>query len=41
MKDELGEKITKEFVGLRPKPYSYLLDDGSEGKKAKSTKIVS
>ena len=27
-----------KFVGLRPKSYSYLIDDGSEDKKAKSTK---
>ena len=26
-KDELGEKIMKEFVGLRAKAYSYLMDD--------------
>ena len=38
MKDELGEKIMKEFVGLRAKTYSYLIDDGSEDKKAKGTK---
>ena len=38
MKDELGEKIMKEFVALGPKMYSYLADDGPVGKKAKSTK---
>ena len=38
MKDELGEKIMKEFVVLRAKTYSYLIDDGSEDKKAKGTK---
>ena len=28
----------KVFVGLRAKIYSYLIDDGSEDKKAKHTK---
>ena len=39
MKDELGRKIMTELVGLRAKTYSYLIDDGSEDKKAKGTKI--
>ena len=38
MKDELGGKIMTEFVALRPKTYSYLIDDYSEAKKAKGTK---
>ena len=38
MKDELGGKIMTEFIGLRAKTYSYLIDDGSEDKKAKGTK---
>ena len=38
MKDELGRKIMTEFVGLRAKTYIYLIDDGSENKKAKGTK---
>ena len=41
MKDELGEKIMIEFVGLKAKTYSYLIDDGSHDKKAKDTKSVS
>ena len=38
MQDQLGRKFMKEFVGLRPKTYSYLLDDSSEDKKVKGTK---
>ena len=38
MKDELGGRIMKEFIGLRPKCYSYLTDDGNIDKKAKGTK---
>ena len=38
MKDELGGKIMKEFIELRPKCYSYLTDDGNVNKKAKGTK---
>ena len=38
MKDELGGKIMIEFVALRPKSYSYLMDDGGSDKKAKGTK---
>ena len=34
-KDELGGKIMIEFDALRPKTYSYLMDDDSEHKKAK------
>ena len=40
MKHELGGKIMKKFVGLRAYTYSYLIDDGSEGKKAKGKKKV-
>ena len=38
MKDELGGKIMTEFVALRPKAYSCLMDDGYSNKKAKGTK---
>ena len=38
MEDELGGKIMKEFIGLRPKCYAYLMDDDSIDKKAKGTK---
>ena len=38
MKDELGGKITTEFVALRANTYSYLTDDCKEDKKAKGTK---
>ena len=38
MKDELGGKIMTEFAALRPKTYSYLMDDGNNDKKAKGTK---
>ena len=37
-KDELGGKIMTEVVALRPKTYVYLMDDGSDHKKAKGTK---
>ena len=38
MNDELGGKIMTEFVALRPKTYSYLMDNDSAAKKAKGTK---
>ena len=37
MKDELVGKIMTRFEGLRPKTYSYLMDDGSYEEKAKGT----
>ena len=38
MKDKLGGRMMTEFVALRPKSYSYLVDDNGEAKKAKETK---
>ena len=38
MKNKLDRKISTQFAGLRTKAYSYLIDDGSEDKKAKGTK---
>ena len=38
MKDELRTKIMTEIAALRPKTYSYLMDNDSEAKKVKGTK---
>ena len=35
MKDKTAGVSTEEFVGLKPKVYSHLVDDNSEHKKAK------
>ena len=40
MKDELGRKIMTKFIGLIANTYSYLIDDGSEDKKAKASKSM-
>ena len=37
MKNELGGKIMKKFLRFTAKTYSYLIDDGTEDKKAKDT----
>ena len=39
MKNELGGKIMKGFLGLKTKTYSYLLDDGSKDKKQNAQKV--
>ena len=41
MKDEISEKIMTKFVELTAKIYIYLIDDGSEDKKAKEQNILS
>ena len=38
IKDELGEKIMTEFVALRSKTHSYLMDNRKNDKKEKGTK---
>ena len=38
MKDEAAGKIINEFVGLRAKLYSFIMDDGKETKKCKGIK---
>ena len=40
MKNELGGKIMTKFVGLKPKTYSQLIDDGNSDKKPKGTENV-
>ena len=37
MNDELSRKIMTKCVGLKAKTYSYLIDYGSEDKKATGT----
>ena len=37
-KDEAAGKIIKEFVGLRAKLYSFIMEDGEENKKCKGVK---
>ena len=38
LKHELGGRIMTKFLELRPKTYFYLIDDGTNNKKAKRTK---
>ena len=37
-KDELAGFPLKEFIGIRPKSYAYLQDNGKIGKRAKGVK---
>ena len=37
-KDEVAGKIIKEFVGLRAKLYSFIMEDGKENKRCKGVK---
>ena len=40
-KDKTGGVVTEEFVGLKPKIYSFLVLDNNEHKKAKGmTKVL-
>ena len=41
IKDELGGKIMKEFVGLTAKTYNNVTDNNNESKKAKGTQNMS
>ena len=38
IKDELSGNIMTEYVALKTKTYSYLMEDGTAGKKGKSNK---
>ena len=35
MKDETAGAVIEQFIGLKPKTYSYLVNENSEHKKAK------
>ena len=38
MKGKFGGEVVSEFAVLKPKAYSYLMDDGNSDKNAKKTK---
>ena len=37
IKDKLSRKLTTAFATLKPKTYTYLIDDDDETKKARGT----
>ena len=39
MKNELRGKVMIEFVAIRSKTYSYLMDDGNSNKKWRNKKV--
>ena len=39
MKNELRGKVMSESVAIRPKTYSYLMDDGNSDKKWRNKKV--
>ena len=40
MKDEATDVAIKEFVGLKPKMFSFLVDDNSEHKSKRCEKML-
>ena len=40
MKDETGDIVIKTFVGLKPKVYSYLIDNNDHQKKQMTIKML-
>ena len=40
LRDKLGETIMTELIGLRPKAYAYLIDDGNSDNAKRTKKCV-
>ena len=40
LRDKLGETIMTELIGLRPKVYAYLIEDGNSDKAKRTKKCV-